>query len=526
MRTRAAMSLLLASSSILAFVGCGDAGQGDESTDTSTYSVRCDKNPSHTQCDKPPTVAIQSPSNGATVTGTIAVQGSSSDDKAVTKVEVRIDGGAWQLASGTTSWSFSLDTTAETDGSHTISARATDSAAKTKEASVVVTVANGVDPPTDGYGPQASITCPAGAVNISPGQDIASIVSSHPAGTSFCVLAGTHQPSSPINMKAGDSLIGQFGAIIDGTNVVQGYDVSSTSIIRGWNCFSSARCDNVTIRNLVIRNLAAHKCIGVYEDGSTAGTGWKVDHNEVYGCKDGGGSWSNGSTTYNYFHDNDCGTGGYRISYALVDHNHIAYNRNSGCKWAAGDHLTITNNDVHDNQCTACDTGMNVGIWLDTVGGGNLIQGNVISGHDVGIMYEATDSGRVTQNVVSNNSQMGIYNSNSNFVEIDNNEVAQTTGTALNLFEDVATGYTIHDNWFHDNTIDLSGHGNSAAVGLSCSNTSTCAASYGLSQNNRFDYNSYTTGGHTTYGFWYWGGGSLSFTQWQAVGNDVHGIIQ
>jgi parallel beta-helix repeat protein len=523
--------------SLLAFalmgglVGCGGAdGTDDEVFDAADFGVRCDKNPNHAQCDKPPTVAIASPANGATVSGTVTAQGSSSDDKAVAKVEVRVDAGAWKLASGTTSWSLALDTTAETDGDHTITARATDSAAHTTEGSVTVTVSNGGGGGgggTDDYGPQSSIACPAGAVALAPGQDIPSIVNSKPAGTAFCVLAGTHYPTSPINLKAGDSLTGQFGAIIDGTNVVMGYDITSTSIIRGWNCFA-ASCAGVTVRNLVVRNLAAYQCIGVYEDGSTTpGTGWTVDHNEVYGCHFGGGSWSNGSTTNNYFHDNGCGTGGYRLSNAVSDHNHIAYNRNSGCKWAAGDHLTITNNFIHDNKCgDQCDTGMNVGIWLDTVGGGNLIQGNVVQGHDVGIMYEATDNGRVAYNTVSGNSQLGIYNSNSNNVEIDHNTVTQATGMAFNLFEDVATGYTIHDNYFHDNTVDLTAHPNGAATGLWCSNTTSCAADYGVSKNNRFDYNTYSTGGHTTYNFWLWGGSALSFSQWQAIPQDAHGSVQ
>jgi len=55
------------------------------------------------------------------------VSGTAADNVAVSKVEVSIDGGVWNTATGTTSWTFSLNTQNQLNGSHTISARATDS---------------------------------------------------------------------------------------------------------------------------------------------------------------------------------------------------------------------------------------------------------------------------------------------------------------------------------------------------------------------------------------------------------------
>ena len=74
----------------------------------------------------PPTVVMNSPANGPTVTGTVPVTGIASDNVAVARVEVSIDQGGWSLASGTTNWSFSLNTQIMLNGLHTISARATD----------------------------------------------------------------------------------------------------------------------------------------------------------------------------------------------------------------------------------------------------------------------------------------------------------------------------------------------------------------------------------------------------------------
>lgn len=94
--------------------------------------------------NSPPTCSITSPSNGATVSGTITIQGTASDsDGTVQSVEVKIDSGTWQTATGTTSWNYSWDTTTVSDGSHTIYARSYDGTDYSTEASVTVTVSNG-----------------------------------------------------------------------------------------------------------------------------------------------------------------------------------------------------------------------------------------------------------------------------------------------------------------------------------------------------------------------------------------------
>lgn len=59
-----------------------------------------------------------------TVTGDAADEGGSG----LALVEVRVDGGAWQAATGTTSWSYTFDVSGWTPGQHTIEARSTDGA--------------------------------------------------------------------------------------------------------------------------------------------------------------------------------------------------------------------------------------------------------------------------------------------------------------------------------------------------------------------------------------------------------------
>ena len=88
----------------------------------------------------PPTVTISTPTSGATVgSSQDTVAGSAADNVTVAAVAVSVDGGAYQPASGTTSWSNIIASLAA--GSHTITAKATDGAGNSATASVSVSVA-------------------------------------------------------------------------------------------------------------------------------------------------------------------------------------------------------------------------------------------------------------------------------------------------------------------------------------------------------------------------------------------------
>lgn len=90
-----------------------------------------------------PTVAITTPSSGTTVGHQVAVAGTAADGTGVSSVAVRLDGGAYQSASGTSSWTASIDASAATDGSHTVTARATDPAGNVSTTSTTISIASG-----------------------------------------------------------------------------------------------------------------------------------------------------------------------------------------------------------------------------------------------------------------------------------------------------------------------------------------------------------------------------------------------
>jgi Big-like domain-containing protein/pectate lyase-like protein/immunoglobulin I-set domain protein len=91
---------------------------------------------------QPPSVAISSPANGGTVSGTITVSGTASDAVGLSSVQLQIDGGAFSSASGTTNWTFSLNSTSLSNAAHTLTARATDSSGLSASSSVSVNVSN------------------------------------------------------------------------------------------------------------------------------------------------------------------------------------------------------------------------------------------------------------------------------------------------------------------------------------------------------------------------------------------------
>jgi len=90
----------------------------------------------------PPTTSISAPANGATVSGTVTVTASGTDNIGVTKMEIYVDG---TLATSATSGpiNYSWNTTLIANGSHTLVSKAYDAAGNVGTSSTVtVTVSN------------------------------------------------------------------------------------------------------------------------------------------------------------------------------------------------------------------------------------------------------------------------------------------------------------------------------------------------------------------------------------------------
>ncbi|HXI30782.1 MAG TPA: N,N-dimethylformamidase beta subunit family domain-containing protein, partial [Vicinamibacterales bacterium] len=111
----------------------------------------------------PPTVSMTAPSQGATVSGSsVTVSATASDNVAVTSVQFKLDGANLGAADTATPYSFTWDSKTATNGSHSLTAVASDGAGNTTTATAVtVTVDNDTTPPT------VAITAPAAGASVS-----------------------------------------------------------------------------------------------------------------------------------------------------------------------------------------------------------------------------------------------------------------------------------------------------------------------------------------------------------------------
>lgn len=91
----------------------------------------------------PPSVNITSPANASTVSGTVNVNASAADDVAVANVQFKLDGANLGSADSSAPYTTSWTTTSATNGSHTLTAVATDTSGKqTTSSTITVTVNN------------------------------------------------------------------------------------------------------------------------------------------------------------------------------------------------------------------------------------------------------------------------------------------------------------------------------------------------------------------------------------------------
>jgi len=112
----------------------------------------------------PPTEAITSPANGATVSGSITVGVSASDNVGVSRVELYIDGVLFATDT-TVSYSFAWDTTQSSDGTHTLQAVAYDAASNSEASNIVSIIVN--NSVTDATPPSVTIGFPTNGSTVS-----------------------------------------------------------------------------------------------------------------------------------------------------------------------------------------------------------------------------------------------------------------------------------------------------------------------------------------------------------------------
>src|SRR3989339_1810844 len=119
--------------------------------------------------DNSPTVAITAPANNATLSGSVTITATASDDNGVSRVNFYIDN-ILKSTDTASPYTYSLDTTGYANGVHTIKAVATDTIAQTANAQISVTVNNVApvdNPPTINITAPVNNSIVSGIVTIS-----------------------------------------------------------------------------------------------------------------------------------------------------------------------------------------------------------------------------------------------------------------------------------------------------------------------------------------------------------------------
>lgn len=374
-------------------------------------------------------------------------------------------------------------------------------------------------PTTGVMGPTATLN-PTSGVAINPGDNWQTVVNANPAGTTYWIKAGTHTGQS-VTPKTGDVYWGEAGAIMDGENTVKKA------------FFSTA--DNVTIRNLVVKNYNCDVSDGAIRGDWTESTGWVMEHLEVTGCM-GAGIYMSHSSRVSYcniHHNGQIGLLGWAED-SVLEYSEVAFNNTGGndpngeaggMKFFHAASMTVRNNYVHDN------TGP--GIWFDAYNYSCTIDGNRVEDNThAGIFYEISYAGIIRNNTVSRNggaaafTRAGIYVSSSPDCEIYGNTLsdnasgiigqvasrAQSTDPTLDRGPVVCTGLYVHDN-----TTNLT-KGTSGLV-----DQIGDGAIFGAGANNRFVANTYTVNGIAKP--FSGNGGAKTWVEWQAAGYDVAGTL-
>ncbi|MFI7067717.1 right-handed parallel beta-helix repeat-containing protein [Kribbella sp. NPDC050124] len=246
---------------------------------------------------------------------------------------------------------------------------------------------------------------PAGAVVVSPTQNLNELTEASPPGTTFWLTAGTHTlgagPYAQVIPKEGNTYIGAPGAVLDG---------------RKHNRYAfTGYATGVTVKNLTIQNFGPRR--GNNDEGVVnhnasgrwtiqantirlnAGAGVMVgDHNVVKGnCLQ-----QNGQYGFNAYHPD-------KVNGITIEGNEIAGNNTDdwekakvGCGCTGGGKFwevtgaVIRNNWVHDN--------LSAGLWADTNNTGFVIEGNYISNNLAeGIVYETSYNAGIRGNTFVRN---------------------------------------------------------------------------------------------------------------------------
>ncbi len=377
--------------------------------------------------------------------------------------------------------------------------------------------------------PASAPTCSAG-VAVVPGANLQALVNAAPAGTSFTFAPGRYVGMTA-DVKAGDRFCGAGM----GSTTLDGGGMNAPAFYAG-----SSSDDNVVVTGFTITNYAPSAKLGAVDSDATSdrAQGWQVvsnniNHNSQIGVAVGSGSVVSG----NYLTDNGRygltgGGAGSVFSYNEIARNNA--NRNDtgdagGTKFAVTTNLLVSHNYVHDN--------IGPGLWADIDNIGTVYDSNLVTGNsEAGIFEEISYNCQVSNNVIKGNGGTsspwvmgaGVAISNSqncqvfgNYLEDNANGIigiASIRGGDPTLGNYLGTWLLVHNN-YHDNYVRQA-RGVSGVAGDCTPNGSTCLDPSAAASANTFARDHYFVSSAFAFS---WGPGTKTFPQWQSAGQESGG---
>jgi hypothetical protein len=187
--------------------------------------------PSSSTDTTPPSVAVSAPANGATVSGSVTLSATASDNVAVASVQFRVDGVT--LATDTTApYATTWNSATVANGGHVLSAVATDTSGNTASSQISVTASNTAPPPASQV-LLGSTTLQPSADGDAAGQAEAFMATASAPGTlaSFTVYVDA--------LSAGPIIVGLYTNAAGNPGSLLSTATISTPITGAWNKVSA-----------------------------------------------------------------------------------------------------------------------------------------------------------------------------------------------------------------------------------------------------------------------------------------------
>jgi phosphatidylinositol-3-phosphatase len=210
-----------------------------------------------------PAVSITQPASGTTVSGTTPVSGTAQaqGSAGIAQVNVSLDNGTSQLATGTTSWTATIDTTGLTNGTHTITVRATDTNGSVGTAGLAVAVNN-----------VSTTACPAVPAGVTELSGNVSLESSQSGWTGIYNASSVVTRAEPASGSY-DSLWALQVALKSGTSGVAGVNNASPMWVPGPPGVATAAGQVYTGSAFVRAGTAGEKLTLLVRETTSGGTG-------------------------------------------------------------------------------------------------------------------------------------------------------------------------------------------------------------------------------------------------------------